>query len=490
MEVEAMISSIQSGHSIHEMQQELQRKLERQVQLKQEVEEAIAELVRIPSNQLPLSVDILISIFSILIFSDPKSIGCLLFVCRDWYSVITSTPVLWSVIEVVGPSDERELPALESYCRACIQRSSSAPLDIQIDYRQLCKYDGSALDKFIRERCRTVQLNAAFSCFLEYQLLRQLHRSRNARYFELCAAPIRALIGQNGREVSRWRSFTFCGAPWNYSRTRDRNIPVLRHALPGESITIPRRHVFDFASLIVWESVNSSQRDKCIDEGEVHDGSSPPNISTPFSDILSSSSIDLSHIHQLEVICMNPQSFRQVLACSNLVHLSIGIRADTVLMRLNSQIRLNEGDVFFPSLLTLDVWPLLPSSFWKFLQAPRLAMTRFHRLETGEQPPRTVHALPNLTRVEFESKRGEVGVLRLHSLLPACSKLQTIVCYAKRRDVFVAHVKDMGLEAVRRSSIREIILEPDGTQVLSSPPSADYSPSDAAIFIDVLSLFT
>ncbi|KAG8797745.1 hypothetical protein FRC17_007657, partial [Serendipita sp. 399] len=187
--------------NIPELEDQLAELIERREQLEAEICQGVALLVQNPSwNRLPLPLDILISILSHVIASDPRSIGRYLFVCRDWYSVIMSTPVLWSVISVVAPSEESKLASLTAYCRACIQRSCSAPLDITVDYRELCDIDTSSAKAILGKAGARKLKRIEFHIFVEDNVLARLPRTFGAKYLEQCAAPIQELVGPGGSE--------------------------------------------------------------------------------------------------------------------------------------------------------------------------------------------------------------------------------------------------------------------------------------------------
>ncbi|KAG8813379.1 hypothetical protein FRC19_002451 [Serendipita sp. 401] len=126
----ADVNRIPTDLDIQLMEDKLEETISRKLQLVQEIENEVLEArIRDPRQSRLLPVDLLTSIFSLFIFPEPEIIGRLLFVCRDWYSVLTSTPVLWSAIRIVTTLEARQAPLLAKYCQTCIERSGSSLLD-------------------------------------------------------------------------------------------------------------------------------------------------------------------------------------------------------------------------------------------------------------------------------------------------------------------------------------------------------------------------
>ncbi|KAG8749249.1 hypothetical protein FRC14_001557 [Serendipita sp. 396] len=456
------------------LEDQLTNALRRRAHLEDEMNQDIGLIAQNPSwNRLPLPVDILTSILSMVVFPDSRSIGRLLFVCRDWYSVIMSTPVLWSVIHVVGPSKQSELSSLKAYCRACVGRSGSAPMDITVDYRNICAFDSSCLrDPMAISKGSKHRYEATlFICFLAVEILGRLPRRCSAAYVEKCAGPIQELIGPDGDEMTRWRSFTFHGVEETSSLMSEAR-PVLKHALSRGLIAWRKRHVLDHAKFM---TCNFSERSYSPKEPERSQGTTIP--------------FDLLSIRELDIICKNPRGFRQVLQLSRLVYLTIGVRGPNIQGYLDAQIALNEGEVNLPSLLTLDVQPRLPASFWKHLHAPRLEAMRLQALDLSEGIPSTVHILPSVNRIEFDCLHERLGIARLKVFFPACPNLQTIVCHDQRQHLILSAISELGSRAVMKSSLTRVIGQPFDGNIMRIPLRPTYKLAGNEIIVDPMSLF-
>jgi hypothetical protein len=90
-------------------------------------------------NHLP--EELLYSIFKLCILipydNHRAPIGTLLFVCKRWYTLIMSSPKLWSKIEINDPFELFDLinkQSQTSYIPSCLSRSQGLPLDIEIDF--------------------------------------------------------------------------------------------------------------------------------------------------------------------------------------------------------------------------------------------------------------------------------------------------------------------------------------------------------------------
>ncbi|KAG8802577.1 hypothetical protein FRC18_007519, partial [Serendipita sp. 400] len=375
---------------IQALEDQLEQALTRRRKLTREIENDIKLVTRTNSQtQLPIPDDLLIMIFSHLVFPDPRQIDRLLFVCRHWYSVVVNTPVLWSVIHVSLRPNTQDPLLWAAYCRSCIQRSRASPLDIAID----CQVTYYLASRIRRAICA---IWTGFN-FIDPGTSSSFARSflhfvpcYTSKYFERYEAPIRALMGPGCAEITRWRSLRLEDSNWAC------RFLVLLRRLSGSRPFRYRGFIKDTGRIVCLFPEESRQRDGMSVEQRLTT-LIPYNVpSLRCLDIPLFVPLRLIHpsiVYEIDLVRLYPQCFKQLLRIKHLRRLSIGILEDM------EEIVLNKGDVNFPQLVELASKTSLPTSFWEHLDAPRL-----ESLTIGEDTciPTKVAILPSLTRIKLD----------------------------------------------------------------------------------------
>lgn len=114
-----------------------------------------AHASRTASSVYRLPEELLVSVFTILIESNPSSIGTLLFVSRYWHSVAATTASIWSKIHS-RPRSLEEVKKDTKYIQTAVKNSSNLPLDVTIDLYNL-EYKTSPADSYPNQSLAAVE---------------------------------------------------------------------------------------------------------------------------------------------------------------------------------------------------------------------------------------------------------------------------------------------------------------------------------------------
>ncbi|KAG8760080.1 hypothetical protein FRC14_004179 [Serendipita sp. 396] len=400
---------------VQPLEDQLKRAITRRAELIGEINDHISLIAKKPlQSGLFIPDDILIIIFRCLLLSNPGAIGHLLFVCRQWYSVIMSTPVLWSSIELTPSNNLKSLSSWTAYCRECIQRSGSRPLQISINYREVIEPQYIAVAA-IYPVWKTVGLEGRTHSFFK-SFCHAVPRYRTA-HFARFEAPIRVLVGPHGSEVSRWQALTLDGGVWVY-----RILSLIRGNLGGEPL--PKR-MFSWAGRIICRIPTTASHDP-KEMGPDYRTISPlfPNpsplryLSIPL--VLPLNWVDPYSVQEIEVLYHLVTDLRYVLQFRHLKYLVIRATHQSY----SGVDRFKAGDIYFPMLIEFEVQSRLSTTFWEHLDAPRLETLR---IDKCQEFPLKFGTLPTVRRIEVWFENLD-KLWRIQDLILACPSLQTFVC--------------------------------------------------------------
>ncbi|KAG8808353.1 hypothetical protein FRC19_005953 [Serendipita sp. 401] len=371
---------------IQKLEEQIEQSVTRRAELVKEINNHISFFVKQSSQtRLFLPDDILIIIFRSLLFSNPGCIGHLLFVCRQWYSVIMNTPILWSAIDLTPSNNLNSLLLWTAYCRACIQRSASSPLQISINYHEVVEPRCIAAAA-IYSAWTMVGIKARTPSFLKSFC--HAVPSYTATHFARFEAPIRVLMGRDCEEVPRWQALTLDGGIWIY-----RILSLIRRGSGDEPLP-KRRFFWDSRIVCRFSAAASKQHDRRGPDKTINTlfPSNPPPLrylSIPL--VLPLGLIDPYSVQEMDAYCHRPRGISYVLWFRQL-------RSLVLTATSRSQLDSKKGEVYFPLLVELEVRSYLPDPFWEYLDAPRLETLR---VESCDYLPRIFNTLPEVRCLEL-----------------------------------------------------------------------------------------
>ncbi|KAG8818951.1 hypothetical protein FRC17_010659, partial [Serendipita sp. 399] len=318
--------------SIQALEARLEAALALRVHLEGQITEDLTSLTATDPavSGLPqtLPVDLLVIVFSYVVHSEPKRIGTLLFVCRHWYSVAVNTPLLWSTIDLIGPSftssDVRsQFSSLNMYCRACIARSASVPLDIRINYDEVATVNAAiCLDALKHLKIIGTRKQPYFVFFkVLFHTLPKLY----AAYLKPHESLVKTLVGWNGGEMARWQSFTFSGAEWKH------RIPSLIRRACEQNGPRHIRSTFENTRVVLQipEATHNrnGERDGLIEDilDELFSSHLPRLRRLEMPIVVPLGDIEPSSVYEVMLSCSHPRMFYRVLRFQNLRHLRLSL---------------------------------------------------------------------------------------------------------------------------------------------------------------------
>ena len=158
--------------------------------------------------------EVLSVIFQFYLKENPRMLRLLMLVCRRWYNIVVNDPTLWAKIRIridENDSDYKQLALEESlYTKACLQRSQSCLLDINIDLVFL-QHTSTRVVRSMNEHIKKLLGADSHIADNVEDWIEQLDVER----FDLLAINadgnpsyildvIKTLVGNNGEHMSRW----------------------------------------------------------------------------------------------------------------------------------------------------------------------------------------------------------------------------------------------------------------------------------------------
>ncbi|KAG8821004.1 hypothetical protein FRC17_009951 [Serendipita sp. 399] len=399
---------------IQRLEIQLAQAVARRAQLMKEIEHDAVTLAN--HNWLPIPEDIVIVIFCSLVFPNPAIVRHLMLVCRHWHSVITNTPILWSVINLRPSNNLTLLSSWTDYCRACIQRSGSSPLEVTIDYREVIEPKFFAA---VTIYPAWIKLHLAMKVYSFFKTFCHFMPAYTAEHFVRFEAPVRELIGADCSGVSRWKALTVEGTGWDY-----RILSLIRRCLGGDAL--PKRSWYWTAGITCRFPIQSKRHDPRGPDTTtktLFPSNAPPLQYLNIPLVIPLGSVDPRSVYEMEIACQGFQATRLILPFRQLKRLAIVVYC----RHISPDLSLKPGDVEFPHLVELDAQSNLPPDFWAYLDAPRLETIRF-----GWGAPENMSTCPAVTLIDvgYNPDNGRL----LESLIRAFPSLKAITCHGFRKE--------------------------------------------------------
>lgn len=417
-----------------------------------------------PYNNQGLPWEVLVPIFKHYIAQSSMGVRRLYTVCKGWTERISSTPELWSNIRVDIPSNAAEINACEKYCSECVARSGEALLDVYIDYTPTALPFERVLYDHLLGPLQSVNDDPEYHKMLEKWLWKRCRTGGAAffdKYLEHFMKPIKALTGDSGAVMGRWRKFELRG------EQRQGGLFDLDHI--GQLLSYPSPNLQSLRILNNGKFPTVWERDE-----------KKPDEKSPFPQLPALRHLSLTYCHlPLDTVTFDPASmqtlemtwyneapsFSRILQCHNLTSLYLVASHQLTKQSLMGHVGLAPNEHEFAYLRTLRLGGRVPSIFWEACSFPVLEHITFvDQNGTSGFDGAVQFTLPKLKTVEFfgplanKEKTSYDKVLK--TILLSCPSLHTVTALEKYANIEVMQsLKALRQHGVTSSSLTALVLK-------------------------------
>lgn len=165
-------------------------------------------------NVQNLPNEMLILIFEYFLAINHRLIRRLLLVCKHWNHIVMQSPRLWGRVQLLPLDYEYRYPfeSLLPYVEACLQRSQSVLLDIELDYVLLLTREEYIRNKVLATICE-ISNDEPNVIDQVYNLNCDFASPEYDAYFDQTMKELSILIGPMGAHMEKWRSLRL-RIPW------------------------------------------------------------------------------------------------------------------------------------------------------------------------------------------------------------------------------------------------------------------------------------